>query len=345
MPQVGDRVPNPKNPNEEGVWTGSEWVIGPKGFTPPGAGATGGGRLRPDIGPNARELEDGSIVSTGRNGGLQIIRGSSLPTLGADSAPRIYAGMDAAVEANAALAAGEAQSRDRAGGLIGGALGLPGSGNPLSDDWLADMVRDSDKGAPGMATAVAKGMGGDSWQLYDRASGSFETAVLPILSGAAVSPTEAQRMVRAALPARGDSPATLAAKERQRKMMLNGLATIARRPPPYPEVPSMFRPDGSLAANGAAPPPPAGQPSPRIGRVAAGAVGGVGALTGGGLRNRSDEGPRPSPGPATPPGARAFATLPPATQNDIRRAGEGGSVTRANGEQWGIRGGQPRRLR
>lgn len=340
MPQVGERVPNPKNPNEEGVWTGSEWVIGPKGFTPPGGGNAGGGRPRPDIGPNARELEDGSIVSTGRNGGLQIIRGASAPTLGADSAPRIYAGMDAAVEANAALAAGEAQSRDRAGGLIGGALGLPGSGNPLSDDWLADMVRDSDRGQPGMATAIAKGMGGDSWQLYDRASGSFETAVLPILSGAAVSPTEAQRMVRAALPARGDSQATLAAKERQRRMMLNGLATLARRPVPYPNVPSMFRADGSLAGGGTAAPtgqPPA-RPSPRVSAATAGAVGGVGGLTGRGLGARSDNALAPRPAtPAAPSG-------PPAS---LLSEGVNRRVRAPNGQEqvWTLRNGRPVRLR
>jgi hypothetical protein len=51
----------------------------------------------------------------------------------------------------------------------------------------------------------------------------------------------------------------------------------------------------------------------------------------------------PAPRPATPD-ARA-AALPPETVNAIRGAGEGGSVTRRNGEVWGLRGGKVVRLR
>ena len=59
--------------------------------------------------------------------------------------------------------------------------------------------------------------------------------MLPILSGAAVTESEAQRIVRAALPRFGDDQETLAAKARQRRQMLNGAALIGGRQPPYPQ--------------------------------------------------------------------------------------------------------------
>lgn len=59
--------------------------------------------------------------------------------------------------------------------------------------------------------------------------------MLPILSGAAVTESEAQRVVRAVLPRQGDSQAVLAEKARRRRQMLNGAALIGGRQLPYPE--------------------------------------------------------------------------------------------------------------
>jgi len=59
--------------------------------------------------------------------------------------------------------------------------------------------------------------------------------MLPILSGAAVTESEAKRMIRAALPQMGDSVETLREKARRRQQMLNGAARGINAPTPFPE--------------------------------------------------------------------------------------------------------------
>lgn len=86
------------------------------------------------------------------------------------------------------------------------------------------------------ADPVAKWIGKQEYQDYEQANKSFESAFLPVLSGAAVTPTEAQRMIRANLPELGDSPPTLARKATNRAMMINGAADLAGRPRPFPKV-------------------------------------------------------------------------------------------------------------
>ena len=83
---------------------------------------------------------------------------------------------------------------------------------------------------------LAKKVGGTDFQDYEQAAAQFESQLMPIMSGAAVSPSEAKRQIRAALPAVGDDPATLQAKSRQRAMMLNGAAKARGLPLPYPDV-------------------------------------------------------------------------------------------------------------
>lgn len=104
-------------------------------------------------------------------------------------------------------------------------------GNPLNRDWGAALV---DK-IPG-ADAIAKAWGGQDYQSYVQAAKTFESQVMPIMSGAAVSPSEAQRQVRAALPELGDSPETLARKAEVRAMMINGGAKLMGANLPYPQV-------------------------------------------------------------------------------------------------------------
>lgn len=86
--------------------------------------------------------------------------------------------------------------------------------------------------------AVAKSIGGQDYQTYEQAASAFESQLMPIMSGAAVSPSEARRQIRAALPALGDSEQTLAEKSRTREMMLNGAAKARGLPLPYPKVPT-----------------------------------------------------------------------------------------------------------
>jgi len=86
------------------------------------------------------------------------------------------------------------------------------------------------------ADPLAKVIGGQEYQDYDQARSSFEAAMLPVMSGAAITPSEGQRQIRANQPQLGDSPATLARKAKNRAMMINGAADLAGRPRPFPRV-------------------------------------------------------------------------------------------------------------
>lgn len=87
-------------------------------------------------------------------------------------------------------------------------------------------------------SGVAKAIGGEDYQKYQQAAAAFEAQLMPIMSGAAVSPSEASRQIKAALPELGDSPETLKTKARTRAMMLNGAAKARNVPLPYPDVPT-----------------------------------------------------------------------------------------------------------
>lgn len=108
--------------------------------------------------------------------------------------------------------------------------------NPLNRDWgaaLIDAIPDFDILAP-----LAQKIGGQDYQDYVTASKQYEAQIMPIMSGAAVSPSEAKRQVQATLPALGNTGQTLTSKERARQMQLNGAAKAAGLPMPYPSVPT-----------------------------------------------------------------------------------------------------------
>jgi hypothetical protein len=131
-------------------------------------------------------------------------------------------------------------------------------GSPLQRDWGAALL---DK-IPGLDDA-AKWAGGQDFQEYQQAGKTFESQLMPIMSGAAVSPSEAERQIKAALPQLGDSKETLTAKARTRKMMLNGAAKAAGQPLPYPDVATY----GVNSTRASAPPPTAAPNAPRGARV------------------------------------------------------------------------------
>ncbi len=134
---------------------------------------------------------------------------------GAESRSRLSMGLAQAIEAHKAMSA---QERDH---------------NPLQRDWGAALLR----GLPmGLGTDAAKVVGGQDYQSYDNAMRSYEAAILPILSGANITPTEAPRQQGALSPQLGDSVQSLHEKERNRAMQLNGAARSMGQPPPFPEV-------------------------------------------------------------------------------------------------------------
>lgn len=116
---------------------------------------------------------------------------------------------------------------------------------------------------------LAKSIGGDDFQEYEQAAASFEAQLMPIMSGAAVSPSEAERQIKASLPELGDSPAQLARKAQSRKMMLNGAAKARGMPLPYPDVPTWGVNTRAVPASGQPAATPAGvrRFNPQTGRL------------------------------------------------------------------------------
>lgn len=144
--------------------------------------------------------------------------------------------------------------------------GAPGSAtmgsNPFNNDWGARVL----ESIPFDNGAIARAVGGQDYQSYEQASKSFESAFLPILSGAAVTPSEAQRMIRANLPQINDTPEMLATKARNRAMMINAAADLAGKPRPFPKVGIMDMTGGPTS--GAPAPATAATTTPARPRVA-----------------------------------------------------------------------------
>lgn len=121
------------------------------------------------------------------------------------------------------------------------------TGNPFALDKNADNAAAKFIGDIGVSVGQndfypfegpAKAIGGEDYQKYEQAAAGFEAQLMPIMSGAAVSPSEARRQIKAALPALGDSPAILAEKAATREEMLNGAAKARNLALPYPNRPT-----------------------------------------------------------------------------------------------------------
>lgn len=145
-------------------------------------------------------------------------------------------------------------------------MGMEKDVNPLDRDWGATILdniglkigqNDIHPFRP-----VAKKVGGQDFQDYSQAAAGFESQLMPIMSGAAVSPTEAARQIKGGLPELGDSPKTLADKARTRMMMLNGAAKAKGVPLPYPNVPTYGINSDQVPASGQQAAPQAGRGIP-----------------------------------------------------------------------------------
>lgn len=177
--------------------------------------------------------QDGDIAINKRTGAQAVFQGGQwvIPhqqPADANMRGRLGIGLAPMVQAEQTMSAAEA------------------SGNPLQHDWgatLLDKIGLDD---------IAKAWGGQDYQNYTQAAKAFESQLMPIMSGAAVSPSEAARQIHAAMPELGDSKDTLLRKALTRKMMLNGAAHTAGSPMPYPEV-------NTFGVNTQQLPPPGGQ--------------------------------------------------------------------------------------
>lgn len=221
MPAVGEVKTNPANPAQQARWDGRQWVDASAGQLGPG-GIPAGATARPDYGPGVYQSNDGAVLARGAKGGLQMLQGAQMAT--GDAKTRINLAIDPAVEAQGTMARSEQQ-------------GTPDALNPLNRDWGATLLLGSkDEGKAG--DAIAKAWGGQDFQDYEQAAKTFESSVIPIFSGAAVTPSEASRFIKANLPEFGDTARTLANKARNRAMILNAAAALTGKPKPFPEVPT-----------------------------------------------------------------------------------------------------------
>jgi hypothetical protein len=184
-------------------------------------------------------------------------------TPGADSRSRITLGLGPSVAAQRNLYASENWAPN--------ARGERKPRNPYNEAPVATFLAGLDNGKLAewtgfTADPLAKVIGGQDFQDYQQAAKSFESAFLPVLSGAAVTATEASRMIKASLPEMGDTPATLARKATNRAMMINGAADLAGRPRPFPQVGTWDfqgnRPGSTPRPGQKGPPSPATQSGP-----------------------------------------------------------------------------------
>lgn len=190
-------------------------------------------------------------------------------TPGSETRPRIIMGLGPAIEAQKQMFRSEKWNTNP-----NDPSGYKGGINPLNKDWgAANLALSGER--PGKEEvwglgidkqSLAKAWGGDDYQAYDQAAKSWEAAILPVLSGAAITVSEAQRQLRANLPQLGDTPKTLSSKAKNRAMMTNAAADLAGRPRPFPRVGTWdFTGSGGStskqAPNAFAPAPAAGKPA------------------------------------------------------------------------------------
>ena len=241
MPEVGEIKTNPNNPAQKARWDGAQWVDASGGQA--AAGIPVGATARPDYGDGVYQSTDGAILARGSKGGLQMLQGAQMAT--GDAKTRINLAIDPSVASQEQMARSERR-------------GSSSPINPLNNDWGAALLVGRDDEGKAL-DAIGKAWGGQDFQDYQQASKTFESSVIPIFSGAAVTTSEASRFIKANLPELGDTPQTLATKARNRAMILNSAATLTGKPKPFPEVPTWQAARLGVAPTGA----PASQPRPR----------------------------------------------------------------------------------
>lgn len=98
---------------------------------------------------------------------------------------------------------------------------------------------------PGVGNSTASILGDETLDQYRTAANTFEQSIIPAFAGSAVTLSEAQRFVRANIPALDDSPAVLAQKARNRQMITNQAAIIIGAEPPFPDA-GFWTPSGGM---------------------------------------------------------------------------------------------------
>lgn len=114
-----------------------------------------------------------------------------------------------------------------------------GYSNPITSS-LGTVAAEVTKDLP-VVGQFAPLMGDTRYREYLQSRKAMEAALLPIFSGAAVTPTEAMRQVSGNLPAASDvDPSVARRKTVNRSMMLNGIADMQGQPRPFPKVGALY---------------------------------------------------------------------------------------------------------
>jgi hypothetical protein len=241
MANVGDVVQSKRDPTKEAVFDGENWVERTRAGAPDPAGFT-------DLGGGMTRGPDGAMWHRGPRGGMVKVAGAppgSTPAtpkaVSGEMQARLSTGLPVAIEAQQSMFNAEKWNQPGRSPL---------GSNPLDGfrGALADMIDGDDNNAGWLAKTI----GGQRYQDYNQAAKSYESAFMPILSGANVSPSEAARLIRADLPQRGDSPETLARKARNRALRINGGASSAGMTTPFPRTVAAGARPGARAAEPAA---------------------------------------------------------------------------------------------
>jgi len=204
-----------------GAWVPRNAPAGPQGPVSPQAPTTAAPpqgnapRPRPDLGQGILEMANGQFYDTIK----RQMYGSQTKGATPEMRGRLEIGYQPSLAAEGSL---QAATR---------------TGNPLNTVRGAAATILQGKGDNGSSfDALGRVVGGQDFQNITQASKTFENAFMPIFSGAQVTESEAQRMIRANMPQMGESRETLRRKELNRQLMLNGAARLGGYPLPFPDV-------------------------------------------------------------------------------------------------------------
>jgi hypothetical protein len=140
------------------------------------------------------------------------------PLIGSESMGRVAAGLpnmrQAVTDLKSALGVN----------IQGGTATTSEGGYRPDQDWGA-FVLDN---IPFTGDVIARVAGGEDYQKFDNAYSTFEAAALPIMSGAAVTDSEAKRALKALRVRIGDTDQAVARKMANMDRMVSGLEAAAR---------------------------------------------------------------------------------------------------------------------
>jgi hypothetical protein len=139
------------------------------------------------------------------------------PLIGAESMGRVAAGLPNMRQAVEDLKSALGVS------ITGGTATTMEGGYRPGQDWGA-MAWDQ---VPVVGDVFARGAGGEDYQKFDNAYSTFEAAALPIMSGAAVTDSEAKRALKALRVRIGDTDEAVARKMANMNRMVAGLEAAA----------------------------------------------------------------------------------------------------------------------